>query len=524
MQVAKDLKSVISVVSKDKNLDETIIVDALEQAMIHAARRTMGLTVDLEAHYNEEINEIELFQFKTVVEKVEDKDLEIIFDEATKHDSETTVGDALGFKIDTKAFGRISAMCAKQIIVQKVRDAERSQVHEEFKDRVGETLSGYVKRIERGDIIVDLGRTEAVVPYREQIPSERYKAKDRIQGYVMDVKRASRGPQVIMSRGHSGFLVNLFEQNVSEIYDGIVSIEGAARDAGSRSKIAVFSRDASVDPVGACVGMKGQRVQAIVQELNGEKIDIIPWDEDPARLVCNALAPAAVSKVIVDEDNQSMEVIVSDDQLSLAIGKKGQNVRLAAQLSGWRLDIKSESKLDEASAGAKIRLAQLPGLGIMRADILVNEGIKSVEDLAETAIRSIERALNVDSEEANRIKEAAASMVGKEGPDLETIERERQELLANSSAAPKVEEEKAPAVDTRKKERTEMFLKLNGVGEAAASALADANYGTVGDIIADSPEELSEKTGLPISIAKTVQMAADKYWQVNKPQQVLSDD
>ncbi len=507
----RNVMSVINAVSQDKSLEKSIIIDALEQAMVHAARRTMGAGVDLEAHYNEERDEIELFQFRTIVEEIADVDTEILQLDATKHDPESVLGEALGFKIDTNKFGRISAQCAKQIIVQKLRDAERAQIFEEFKDRVGEILSGNVRRIERGDIIVDLGRTEAVIPYREQVPGERYKSKDRIQGYVLEVKRSSRGPQIIMSRGHPGFLISLFEQHVTEIYDGIVTIEGAARDPGARSKIAVHSKDSSVDPVGACVGLKGQRVQAIVQELNGEKIDIIPYDEDPARLVCNALSPASVSKVIVDEENHSMEVVVADDQLSLAIGKKGQNVRLAAQLSGWRLDIKSESNVSAVSAGVREKLAQVPGLGSMRADILVNEGIKSLEDLANTNPLTIERILNLETEEAERIIISVKETLN--NGDVELTERERLELLANSTAEPKKQTAAEELVDENRKKRIAMFAQLQGVGDAAAHALADAGYGTIGDILADSADEVSEKTDLPLGIARTIQIAADSYLQ-----------
>lgn len=503
-----NLKQVIQSVSLDKNLDQAIIIDALEEAMVHAARRQLGVDVDLEAHFNEEADEIELFQFKTVVDEIENEDIEILPDEAKKHDPESVLGDALGFKIDATQFGRISAQTAKQIIVQKVRDAERAQIYEEYKDKAGEIISGYVRRLERGDIIVDLGRTEAVIPYRQQVPGEKYKAKDRIQGYVMEIRRASRGPQIVISRGHPGFLISLFEQHVSEIYDGIVQIVSAARDPGSRAKIAVFSKDSSVDPVGACVGMKGQRVQAIVQELNGEKIDIIPHDEDPARLVCNALAPASVSKVIVDEENHSMEVVVADDQLSLAIGKRGQNVRLAAQLSGWRLDIKSESKLDEASAGVRERIAQVPGIGPMRAEILVNDGIKSIEELAEVNPRVIARILNLETDEAENIKLAVNSFINGQFANLS--ETEQKELLSNAAATPEEVKPEEPVVSERDK-KVEFFKQLKGVGEAAAFALADAGYVTIGDVLADSTEEVASKTELPVAIARTVQIAADSF-------------
>jgi N utilization substance protein A len=321
----------------------------------------------------------------------------------------------------------------------------------------------------------------------------------------------------VISRAHPGFLVALFEQVVTEIYDGIVTIESAARDPGYRSKIAVHSKDPSVDPVGACVGMKGQRVQSVVQELNGEKIDIIPYDSDPARMVCNALAPAVVSKVIVDEENHSMEVIVAEDQLSLAIGKRGQNVRLAAQLTGWRLDIKSEAKLEQEMVGVKEMLASIDGLGPMRAGILVNEGITTPEELAELSPRTLERLLNMDADESEKIVAAAKAFDhSKFVPSKGSVSDETKELLANSSAAPMVAKPTQAAKEEEDSEhayRVRMFLKLPGVGEAAAHALADAGYGTVGDVIADSAEEVSNKSGLPIGIARTVQNAVDRYLQ-----------
>ncbi len=515
-ELESELRKVISGVSRDKNLDKAVIIDALQQAVVHAARRTLGATADLEAHYNEESDEIELYQFRTVVDDddVANENLEIALLDAKKLDPETVLGDAIGVKIDTSKFGRIAAQSAKQIIVQKVRDAERSQIHEEFRDKVGEILSGYVRRFERSDIIVDLGRTEAVIPYKEQVPTEKFRVKDRIQAYVLDVKRSSRGPQVIMSRAHSGFLVALFSQHVTEIYDGVVTIEAAARDPGYRSKIAVYSRDSTVDPVGACVGMKGSRVQAVVNELNGEKIDIIPYDHDPARLVCNALAPAVVSKVIVDEESHSMEVIVADDQLSLAIGKRGQNVRLAAQLTGWRLDIKSESSVDEKLAGAKDVLAAIPGLDEMMAELLIQEGYTTPNEIAQLSPRALNRLLNLDQEQAlnliERAKEAALH-VSPSRPEARKTLAPKNELWANSSASPVALDNKAE--DSQISERVKIFLELSGVGEANAHALAEGGYVTIGDIVADSVEEVAQKTGLSIGVARTIQMAADRYLQ-----------
>lgn len=513
------LSDVIAVVSKDKNLERAVIVEALEQALIHAARKDFGLTADLEASYNEELDEIELFQFRNVVsdeeEELDENDIGLV--EAKKLDPDTEIGDALGIKVDTARFGRIAAQSAKQIIVQKVRDAERARIHEEFKGRIGDILSGEVRRIERNDVIVDLGTVEAVLPAREQMHAERFRPKDRIQAYVLDVKRSSRGPQIVLSRSHSGFLKKLFEQHVTEIYDGVVSVQSAARDAGLRSKMAVYSKDASVDAVGACVGMKGARVQAVVQELNGEKIDIVPWDEDPAKLVCNALAPAVVSKVIVDDDRHAMEVIVAEDQLSLAIGRRGQNVRLAAQLTGWRLDIKSEAKLEEQMAGVRTALASVEGLGDMHAGILVHEGVKTLEELTQVSPRALSRLLNLSDEDAEKILRAAQS----KSEELETsvVIRDTEEYSAADAGASPAMEAAALAnstdgdQDPERSARVVVFQELRGVGEATAFALADAGYVTIGDIVADSADEVAQKADLSLGIARTVQIAADRYLQ-----------
>jgi transcription termination/antitermination protein NusA len=509
------LRALISTVSQEKNLDKAIIIEALEQAMLHAARKELGSNVDLEAVYNEELDEIELFSYRTVVTEIneeEEIEAQIILEKALEFDPETEEGDALGIKIESHRFGRIAAQAAKQIIIQKVRDAERAQIYDEFKDRVGEVISGYVRRFERSDIIVDLGKTEAILPVREQLSGEKFRLKDRIQGYVLDIRKSSRGPQIVLSRGAPGFLKKLFEQHVPEIYDSVVTIESAARDAGLRSKLAVHSKDASVDSVGACVGMKGARVQAVVQELNGEKIDIIPWDNDPARLVCNALSPAVVSKVIVDDENHAMEVIVAEDQLSLAIGRKGQNVRLAAQLTGWKLDIKSEAKLEEQLFAVKSVLSLVAGLGEMHAGILVHEGIKTPEELAEMSSRRLSRLLNLEQEEAEKILASAALKAGEIAEGVAPVVGEGFSS-EDAVAEPEVEN----TVDTKlRAERIDLFMELKGVGEATATALADAGYGTVGDIIADSSEEVAQKALLTIGIARTVQIAADKYLQENQ--------
>jgi transcription termination/antitermination protein NusA len=348
-----NLNLIIDQVVKDKGIDRAILVEALESAVLSAANKKYRNTRDLEAHFNSEIGEVELFEFVTVVDEVTDSYKEIDLAEAREIDPDVDIGDSLGMKMDATNFSRIAAQTAKQVIIQKVREAEREGVYNEFKDRVGELVNGIVRRYERGDLIVDLGRAEALLPHREQVPRENYRQGDRARVFISDVRMSPKGPQIILSRTHPGLVAALFYQEVPEVAEGIVEIKSVAREPGSRAKIAVVSYDPDVDPVGACVGMRGSRVQNVVSELRGEKIDIIPWTPDVARFACAALAPAEVSRVYVDDEEQSMEVIVPDDQLSLAIGKKGQNVRLAAKLTGWKIDIKSESRAAEADAAAK---------------------------------------------------------------------------------------------------------------------------------------------------------------------------
>ncbi len=342
-----NLNHIIDQVVKDKGIDRDVLVEALESAVLSAANKKFRNTRDLEAHFNGEIGEVEVFEFVTVVDEVIDSYKEIDIEEAREIDPEVELGDSLGMMMEAGSFSRIAAQTAKQVIIQKVREAEREGVFNEFKDRVGEVVNGIVRRYERGDLIVDLGRAEALLPNREQVPRENYRQSDRVRAYISEVKMSAKGPQIILSRTHPGLLISLFKSEVPEVAEGIVEIMAAVREPGSRAKIAVQSHDLDVDPVGACVGMRGSRVQNVVTELRGERIDIIPWTPDPARFACAALAPAEVSRVYIDDDAELMEVIVPDDQLSLAIGKKGQNVRLAAKLIGWKIDIKSETRAQE---------------------------------------------------------------------------------------------------------------------------------------------------------------------------------
>lgn len=348
-----NLANIIDQVGKDKGIDKYILIEALETALLKAAEKRFGPTKVIEAHYQEELGEIELFLFKTVVEEVTDPDTEISTDAAKELDPEAILGDSIGVKLDSKEFGRIDAQTAKQIIIQKVREAERNIVYNEYSSKRGEIVTGIVQRFEKGDIIVDLGRAEAILPKKEQVRREGYRQGERVRGIILEVKTEARGPQVTLSRTHPGFIMKLFQNEVPEIYEGIVEIKGAAREPGDRAKIAVVSHNSDVDPVGACVGVKGSRVQAVVQELKGEKIDIVHWSDDPAIFVKNTLSPAQISRVITDDGAHAMEVIVPDDQLSLAIGKKGQNVRLAAKLTGWKIDIRTESE----SKGGKEKLS-----------------------------------------------------------------------------------------------------------------------------------------------------------------------
>ncbi len=344
-----NLAHLIDQVGRDKGITKEVLIDALETAVLKAAEKRFGANKDIEAHYQEESGEIELFLFKTVVETVDDPDLEISLPDARELDPDSALEDVIGVKLDSKKFGRIDAQTAKQIIIQKVREAERNVIYEEYSNKLGEIVSGVVHRFERGDIIVDIGRTEALLSKKEQVRREGYRQGDRIRGLIVDVCNDVKGPQVMLSRAQSSFLIKLFQMEVPEIYEGIVEIKGAAREPGERAKIAVVSHHTDVDPVGACVGVKGSRVQAVVQELKGEKIDIIHWSEDPAVFVKNTLSPAEISRVIVDDDEHAMEVIVPDDQLSLAIGRKGLNVRLAARISGWKIDIHTESDYGDES-------------------------------------------------------------------------------------------------------------------------------------------------------------------------------
>lgn len=433
-----ELKRMIDQVSREKGVDRKILIETLEEAVKAAARKKLGQNYDLEVNFNDEMGEIEIFEFKEVVEEITNAHLQISLEKAKEIDPEFEVGDSVGIKMDTDVLGRIAAQSAKQVIVQRLRDAERNMVYDDYKDRKGEVIHGIVQRFDKGAITVNLGRTEAELPLKEQIPRESYKQGDRVRAYILDVKQFSRGPQIILSRTHPNFLSALFENEVPEISEKIVNIVQVAREPGGRAKIAVTSRDSDVDPVGACVGMKGSRVMAVVQELRGEKIDIVTWDNDPAKFICNAISPAEVERVIVDEANQSMEVVVPDDQLSLAIGKKGQNVRLAARLSGWNLDVTSESNYNRVLRETYDSFLSLDGVGEKTASNLYQEGFRSMEDLARSSVSDLVQVEGIGDEKAAKLIENAAqylkdkeNLKDKEIDEEPTEEKKEEELKEN---------------------------------------------------------------------------------------------
>ncbi len=432
-----EIKRVIDQVSREKGIDRRILIAALEEALKLAAKKKLGPKADIEVHYDEKTGEIEVFQFKEVVETVADPDLEIDLETGRQLDPGCEIGDSIGTKMDTTTFGRIAAQSAKQVIIQKMKDAERDAVFSGFIDRKGEIINGIVQRFDRGDIIVNLGHTEGILMVKDQIPRETYRRGDRIRAYIKDVLYESRGPQIILTRTDDQFLIALFKTEVPEINEGIVKIMGAAREPGARAKIAVASADSDIDPVGACVGMKGSRVQNVVQELRGEKIDIIPWHVDAAKFVCNALAPAEISRVIIDEENRLMEVIVPDEFLSVAIGRRGQNVRLASKLTGWHLDVISETRYSQAMKEGYNSLLELPDVGPALADALYEKGFFSAEELSKASVEDLTAIRDIDEGKAAELIEAAGEAVA-------------QALLAEESdeeaaAAPSSEEDPALA-------------------------------------------------------------------------------
>jgi len=496
---SENLSEILDRVSKDKGIGKKILVEALEAAMLTAARKVYGMEKDIEAHFNEATGDCEIHEFFMVTDAVTNAATELTPQAAMLRAEasgeplaeEPQAGDSLGFKLETRDMGRIAAQTAKQVIIQRVREAERENIYNEYSDRKGELVTGEVLRFERGNLIVNLGRAEAVLPMREQCPRESYRVRDRIQAFVIDVNKQARGSQIVLSRTSPGLLIKLFEMEVPEIYEGIVKIEAAAREPGARSKVAVSSSDRDVDPVGACVGMKGSRVQAVVQELRGEKVDIVPYDEDPARFVCNALAPAEVSRVLIDDANHGMEIIVPDDQLSLAIGRRGQNVRLASQLSGWKLDIISESKIKEVKDRAFKSLGRLAGVNDIHMQTLYNYGIRCAEDILKAEPAFLANIPGIGPDMVERIKKDSVRVVEEEAKEMAALKVE-EGLEARRQA-------KAMFVDSEHRRtllpEIDRMLRVKGIGPTNLGKLEAA------DIL--SVEELARVSTLDALVEKT---------------------
>jgi N utilization substance protein A len=407
-----DLKRIIDQISRDKGIDRTLLVEAIEEAVRSAVRKKYGSRRDIEVQFNEELGEVEVFQFRTVVEEVEDDETEISLAAALELDPEAEIGDDLGEKMEKiEELGRIAAQSAKQVIIHRMRDAERDVIYDMFREREGSIVNGIVQRFERGNMIINLGRTDAVLPREGQIPKRSYKQGDRIRAYLKEVRHESRDSQLLLSRTCNEFLIKLFEMEVPEIAEGIVRIMGVSREPGFRAKIAVSSTESDVDPVGACVGMKGSRVQNVVQELQGERIDIVTWSPDPAKYVYNALAPAQVSMVIVDEEKKTLVVVVPNDQLSLAIGRQGQNVRLASRLMNWRIDVKSEQRYHNLEDQGYRTLVALDTVDESLADKLFATGITSASVLAATDIEKLRAIPGMRGERALELQDIAATQV-----------------------------------------------------------------------------------------------------------------
>lgn len=502
-----NLNSAIEEVSRAKGIDRSILVETLEAAILTAARRTYGAQREIEAEFNEETGQVELFQIITVTDDVENEFREVSVDEVRAAGYEASLGEELVVpifyreedrekaklqdqrygkitKLDSynSTFGRIAAQTAKQVIIQRVREAERDIIYGEYKDTVGDMVIGRVRRFEKGNIIIDLGRTDAILPRREQTPRESYRPGERLQAMIKEVKRSSRDPQVVLTRADPMLLIKLFEQEVPEIHEGAVRIVAVAREPGVRSKVAVYSRDSDVDPVGACVGMRGSRVQAVVQELRGEKIDIVPYVEDTARFVCNAISPAEVNKVLIDESNMTMELIVPDDQLSLAIGRGGQNVRLAAQLTGWNLDIISETRLQNMMAESRAALLEFEGVTEDMVDTLFTLGYNKLEHMAHAEASELAQIPGLNLERAQAIIAAADEILSRPAPG-------------------------SPEAMTEADYAIRDLETIKGVGTKVASALYGEGYTTPDHVtFEESADRLAAKSGLGKNVKKAKQI------------------
>jgi N utilization substance protein A len=463
-----ELLQIADAVARDKSIDKSVVLGAMEEAMQRAAKARYGAENEIRVEIDPKTGETHVSRYLHVVELVENDKTEISLADAQVRNPSAMIGDIIAETLPPVEFTRIAAQGAKQVIVQNVREAERARQYDEYKDRIGEIIHGVVKRSEFGSVVVDLGRAEGVVRRDEMIPRENFRTGDRIRAYIYDVRKETRGPQIFLSRSHPQFMVRLFAQEVPEIYDGIIEIRAVARDPGSRAKIAVISKDSSIDPVGACVGMRGVRVQAVVQELQGERIDIIPWNPEPATFIVNALAPAEVSKVVLDEDAHRVEVVVPDEQLSLAIGRRGQNVRLGSQLTGWQIDIlteaeESERRQKEFASRTALFMESLD-VDETVAQLLASEGFGEIEDVAYVDLHDLASVEGFDEETAQELQTRA----------VEFIEA-RNKLLDDKRRELGVEDE---------------VLEVDGVTAAMAAALGEHEIKTLEDLAGCATDDL----------------------------------
>jgi len=493
-----ELLQVADAVAREKNIDRDEVLAAMEQAIQKAGRSKYGLEHDIRAHIDRRSGDIALARYRLVTDAVEDEATQIPLEAARRKQPDVAVGDYLVDTLPPIDFGRIAAQTAKQVIVQKVREAERKRQFDEYKDRVGEIVNGLVKRVEYGNVTVDLGRAEAIMRRDEVLPREHFKVGDRVRAYIYDVRPEVRGPQIFLSRTHPQFMAKLFAMEVPEIYDNIIDIKSVARDPGSRAKIAVLSHDSLIDPVGACVGMRGSRVQAVVGELQGEKIDIIPWSPDPATFVVNALAPAEVTKVVLDDEQHRIEVVVPDEQLSLAIGRRGQNVRLASMLTGWDIDIlteaeESERRTEEMYQRSRLYMEALDVDDVI-AHLLVAEGFGSLEEIAYVPVEELTEIEGFDEDIAQELQDRAAAYLDEQ--NRINVERYRELGVSDDLAAI---EALTPA----------MIVRL---GENGVKTLDD-----LADLASDELIEIVGRGALTADEANEVIMAARAHWFEGEP-------
>ena len=508
-----NLNQVIDQISKEKGIKKQFVINSIVQGILTAARKKYGTYRDIEAKYNEETGEVELFEFKKVVpdEEFEDELIEIKYTDALALDPEVQLEDQIGSRLEMKSLGRIDAQVVKQIIMQNLREAEHEIIFNEFEKRKGEIASGVVRRADDYNIVVELDKTEAYIPRREQIPGETYKSGDRIQGYILEVRQTVKGPQIIMSRAHPKYLIKLFEAEVPEVYEGIVKIVDAAREPGQRAKMAVYSTDPAVHPVGACVGIKGSRVQNITQELKGERIDIIIWEEDPVKYICNAIAPAKIVRVLVDKENKQMQIIVPDDQLSLAIGKKGQNVRLAVKLTDWNLDLISESQAAEKKRQALFNLCLLPDVNETTAESIYQYGFASFQEIASSAVEDIQDIPGYEKKEAaEKLIQSSKNLLQKykqEGKEIPTLPPESAQKKSRSAA-----DLKEKAEEILKKELAQLSEKST---KEAASATEEKSE--VSEPVSSVTEEKPE-------VSEPVSSATEEKSEVSEPVSSVTEE